>query len=112
VCLLYDATKAVRSGSTQPIKLQLCDGTGNNLSSASVSLHAINVTKTSDNVSGDVEDAGNANPDDDFRFDATLGGTGGYIFNLKTTGMTTGTYRLNFTVAGDALIYSAPFQVR
>jgi hypothetical protein len=27
-----------------------------------------------------VEDSGNANPDDDLRFDSTLGTNGGYIF--------------------------------
>jgi hypothetical protein len=112
LCLLYDPTKAVRSGATIPIKFQLCDGSGNDLSSSSITVHATNVTQVSSSISGAVEDAGNANPDNDFRFDVSLGTTGGYIFNLKTTGLSTGTYNLNFTVMGDSFVYAAPFQVK
>ena len=112
VCLLYDPTKAVHSGATIPIKLQLCDGSGNDLSSSSITVHAISVIQISTSASGAVEDSGNSNPDNDFRFDATLGSTGGYIFNLKTTGLSTGTYKVNFTVTGDSFVYAAPFQVK
>jgi hypothetical protein len=112
VCLLYDATKAVKSGSTIPIKLELCDGSGNDLSSSSITVHAVSITQISDSISGAVEASGNANPDYDFRFDSTLGSTGGYIFNLKTTGLSTGTYNLNFTVTGDSFVYATPFQVK
>jgi hypothetical protein len=112
VCLLYDPTKAVHSGATLPIKLQLCDGTGNDVSSSTLTLHATSINQVSTSISGVVEDSGNANPDNDFRFDGTLGPTGGYIFNLKTTGLATGTYNLNFTVIGDSAAYSALFQVK
>jgi len=112
VCLLYDPTKAVHSGATIPIKLDLCDGSGNDLSSPSITVHAVGITQTSTTISGTVQDSGNANPDDDFRFDSTLGTTGGYIFNLKTIGLATGSYNLNFTVTGDSFVYAAPFQVR
>jgi len=112
VCLLYDPTKAVHSGATVPIKLQLCDGSGNDLSSSSIAVHAISVTQISTSASGAVENAGNSNPDSDFRFDATLGSTGGYIFNLKTTGLSTGTYKVNFTVTGDSFVYAANFEVK
>jgi len=111
-CLLYDPTKAVHSGATEPLKLELCDGSGNDLSSASITIHAIGITQASTSISGEVEDSGNANPDNDFRFDPTLGGTGGYIFNLSTKGLSTGTYNLNFTATGDSFVYSAPFQVK
>jgi hypothetical protein len=57
-----------------------------------------------------VEDTGNANPDNDFRFDATLGSSGGYIFNLSTRGLA-GTYTLNFTVGSDPQQHSVLFQV-
>jgi hypothetical protein len=112
VCLLYDPTKAVRSGATIPIKLQLCNGSGNDLSSSSIVLTAISVTQISTSISGAVENTGNSNPDSNFRFDATLGSTGGYIFNLKTIGFSTGTYNVNFTVTGDSFVYAAPFQVK
>ena len=112
VCLGYDPTKAVKSGGTIPVKLQLCDGSGNDLSSSSVAVTAISVTEVSTSISGVVEDSGASNPDSNFRFDATLGSTGGYIFNLKTTGLSTGTYSINFTVTGDSFVYAVPFQVK
>jgi len=67
-------------------------GSGNDLSSFTITVHAISVTQISTSASGAVENAGNSNPDSDFRFDATLGSTGGYIFNLKTTGVGQGVY--------------------
>ncbi len=112
VCLLYDSTKAVQSGATYPIKLQLCDASGNNLSSPSLVVHATSVTQISSSISGPVQDSGNANPDSDFRFDPTLGSTGGYIFNLSTKGLATGAYNLTFTVTGDSFVYSAKFEVK
>ena len=102
VCLLYDKTKAHKSGSTIPIKLQLCSSTGDDLSSANIGLHAVGITQDSSSISGAVEDSGNANPDSDFRFDPSLASTGGYIFNLSTRGLATGSYKLNFTVTGDS----------
>jgi Concanavalin A-like lectin/glucanases superfamily len=112
VCLLYDPAKAVKSGSTIPVKLQLCDDSGHDLSSSSITAHGVSITQSSILISGTVQDGGNANPDFDFRFDSTLGTTGGYIFNLSTKGLPTGTYNLNFTVTGDLFMYAAPFQVK
>jgi hypothetical protein len=112
VCLLYDSTKAVKSGATYPIKLDLCDSAGTDRSSSAIAVQAISITQVSTSISGPVEDSGDSSPDSNFRFDATLGSTGGYIFNLKTTGLTTGSYNVNFTVAGDSFVYAAPFQVK
>jgi hypothetical protein len=108
-CLLYDPTIAKKSGSTYPIKLQLCDADGRNVSSPSIVVHATGVSMTTTNALGPLDDSGNANPDFDFRYDASLGG---YIFNLKTTGLTTGTYDLNFTAGSDSIGHSAPFAVK
>ena len=98
ICTLYDATKAHRAGATVPLKLQLCDG-GVNLSDPSIVVHATGVyLSDADPAETVVEDAGNANPDQDFRYDADLGG---YIYNLKTTGLTPGTWAVGFTVDGE-----------
>jgi hypothetical protein len=112
ICPLYDQTKSVKSGATVPIKLQLCDSLGRNLSASTIVVKATSLVQISTNAPGPVEDSGNANPDSNFRYDATLGGTGGYIFNLKTTGLASGTYKLNFTAGGDPLNYSVAFQVK
>ena len=51
--------------------------------------------------------AGNANPDNNFRFDA-----GAYIFNLKTTGYPTGSYLLGFVVSGDPTTHTVQFSIK
>ena len=113
VCVLYDQNKLHKAGSTIPIKLRLCDAAGNNLSSPATTVTAIGIMKTSDNAFGPVEDSGNANPDSNFRYDATLGGPGGgYIFNLSTKGLSSGTYLLGFMAGNDPAIHTVQFKVK
>ena len=111
ISVLYDQTKTVKSGSTIPIKLQLVDALGHNVSSATLVVHAVSLVQIATSASETVNDSGNSNPDANFRFDASLGG-GGYIFNLKTTGLPTGTYKLGFTVDSDPGVHSVQFAVR
>jgi hypothetical protein len=112
VQLLYDPTKAARSGSTIPIKVYLADAAGKDVSSASITLVAGKVVLISTNVSGPVLDAGDANPDNGFRYDGTLGPSGGYVFNLKTTGLLSGTYEVQFIISGDPTPHTTSFQIR
>ena len=107
ICLLYDPNKAVKSGATYPIKLQLCDINDNNVSSPSIVLQALGVTQLSSTSMGEVISAGEANADNNFRFD-----NGSYVFNLKTTGLATGIYNLNFTAGSDPVVHAVQFQVR
>ncbi|MDT5063454.1 MAG: hypothetical protein QOH63_3913 [Acidobacteriota bacterium] len=104
---LFDQTTAYKSGSTIPIKLQLTNANGVNVSSSSIVVTALSVVRVSTNTSGAVTDAGNANPDSNFRYDG-----GGYIFNLKTKGYASGTYLLRFKAGNDPSIYSLQFQVK
>lgn len=110
-CALYDQTRSVNSGAVFPIKLELCDASGNDLSSSAIVVHDTQVTVVSAS-SGLPEAPGNANPDNDFRFDITLGPTGGYIFNLSTQGLASGTYSLKFTATGDPVTHSVNFGVK
>ena len=114
VCVLYDTTHSSKSGSTIPIKFQLSDAAGNDVSSDGLTVGALQVVMVSTNASSTVLDSGNANPDSNFRFDATLGPTGGYIFNLNTAGLATGTYVLTFVVSGDPTTHNSEllFQIR
>jgi hypothetical protein len=112
ICLLYDPTKAVKSGAVYPIKIQLCDINGSNVSSAGTVVHAVGTGLISTNAFGDVMAAGNSNPDNNFRFDLDLGGTGGYIYNLSTAGLSTGTYNLYFTAGADPVLHAVQFQVK
>jgi hypothetical protein len=92
--------------------LQLRDTDGVNLSSPAVMVTATFVQQISNNAPGPLGDAGRANPDFNCRFDQSLGAGGGDIFNLQTTGLATGTYRLNFVAAGDSLTHAVQFQVK
>jgi len=111
ICVLYDQTRSVNSGATFPIRLQLCDVNGNDLSSSVIVVRATAVTAIS-GFSGTPDSPGDANPDNNFRFDATLGTAGGYIFNLSTGGLASGTYRLQFTAGSDPLTHSVNFGVK
>jgi len=103
---LYDQTKAHKSGSAVPVKLQLVDAAGANLSSPSLVVHVTGISPASPSAN---LDSGDANPGNDFRYDASLGG---YIFNLSTKGFAPGEYTLSFTVAGDPLTHTLKVVVR
>jgi uncharacterized repeat protein (TIGR01451 family) len=105
---LYDETKTHKSGSTVPVKLQLTNAAGANVSSSSLVVKAVGTTRISTNAAGTLEDAGNSNPDYDFRYDA---GLSGYVYNLKTKGYAPGTYVLTFRVAGDPTAHTVQFRV-
>lgn len=109
-CLRYDPAKAHRAGATVPLKLQLCDAAGTNLSSPGITLTATGLVRRDGTATTAlVEDAGNANPDSAFRYDPDLAG---YVYNLSTRGLATGTWELHFTVAGSPTIHRLPFDVR
>jgi len=110
ICPLFDQTRSHRSGSTVPVKLQLCDASGANLSATGTTVNATALTKKDSTASPQpATDAGNANPDNNFRYDASMGG---YIYNLSTKGLGTGTWVLSFTVVGDPVAHSVQFDVQ
>ena len=89
------------------MKLELTNAAGANISSGSIVVTAIQLVQISSSASFDVEDSGNANPDNNFRFAGD-----GYIFNLSTNGLGVGTYNLLFTISGDPASHKVAFQVR
>jgi N-acetylneuraminic acid mutarotase len=107
LCALFDQTAAHKSGSTVPIKLALCDVANANVSSASVPVVATAVFMVSTNAPGPLDDSGDANPDNQFRFAG-----GSYIFNLSLKGYSQGTYTLVFQVGTSPTQYSVQFQVK
>jgi hypothetical protein len=114
VCLLYDPTRSAKRGSTLPLKIALCDASGKDVSSPGIAVTATQVVQASTEATSAVVDSGNANPDSNFRFSADLGTSGGYIFNLNTGGLTTGTYFLLLTISGDPTAHTSEvmFQVK
>jgi DNA-binding beta-propeller fold protein YncE len=109
LCALYDASRPVKAGSTLPIKVTLCDAEGTNQSSATIPIVAEAITLTSGAVAGELQDAGQSNADANFRYAADFNG---YIFNLQTTGLNTGTYALRVRVGAEPGIHFLAFQVK
>ena len=110
VCLLYDPSREARGGSTIPIKLQLCDSSGVNLSGPGTAVTATHISPIGEpGTMTPVEDAGKSNPDNLFRYDSKLDG---YIFNLQTTGLEPGGYLLYFTAGDDPVEHSVEFYIR
>ena len=72
-------------------------------------MSATGLSKLDNTASSNVDDAGNANPDQNFRYDQALGG---YIFNLSTNGLSTGTWVLSFSVTGDPLPHTVQFDIK
>lgn len=98
-------------GQTVPIKLRLTDAAGKNVSSSSIDLTAIrlervNADGTTTQVS--LQDAGNSNPGNLFRYDASLGG---YIINLSTKGLGAGAYNFFWTAEGDPTQHELSFRL-
>ena len=107
ICPTYDQTASHRAGSTVPIRFKLCDANGVNVSLESIVVTATGTVLLSTSAPGPLADAGNANPDNEFRFAGNE-----YIFNLKTTGLSTGTWAITFTATGDPNPHQVLFQIR
>ena len=109
ICLQYDPLKALPRTGTVPIKLQLCDASGNNLSSAAITLVAVYQDNPGQLPSPNFQ--GSSNTGYEFRF-----GSGSYIYNLdpnQPPALGIGTHTLYFVVKGTAApVYAAPFTLK
>jgi hypothetical protein len=107
---LFDQIRSHKLGSVVPIRLQVLDGQGNNISSPSLVLTATGVVQKDSTADPLVaEDAGNANPDSAFRYDDALKG---YAYNLSSKGLSVGSWELQFTMSGDSATYRIGFDLK
>ena len=104
---LYDTTNPSKSGSTVPIKLQLTDYAGTNVSSASITVTAGTVTDIDTGATATPRLPGKTDPSTAFDSNSK-----GYRYDLKTTGYSPGSYTLDFTAGGDPVTHHAPFALR
>jgi pectin methylesterase-like acyl-CoA thioesterase/pectate lyase len=109
--LLSDPNQAKRGAGTIPVRLQLLDSAGVNRSAADLSVRAVGVSVATGGPLDAAEAAGNANPGGLFRYEPTIGTTGGYVFNLRTGRYAPGRYLLHFTVGDAPYLYSTAFRV-
>jgi hypothetical protein len=105
--LLFNNSKPVHSGADLPIKLAPTDANGSDISSPNIAVTAVALADANGNPVP-LNSAGNANPNNLFRYDPSLGG---YIFNLSTKGLAAGNYTLYFTVGNDPTRHSLTFVV-
>ena len=98
---LYSQTSPSNSGSTVPVKIQLLNAAGTNLSAAGIK---VTVTGLSPSPAPGKAPAGT------FTF-LTLDQGPGYQLNIKTTGYPKGTYTLSFTAGGDPTVHTAKFVI-
>jgi parallel beta-helix repeat protein len=108
---LTDLSKAFNAGRTIPIKIQLTDAAGNNISSPDISVRAVGLYRV--NADGSrtqvtLQDGGGSNPNDVFRYDA---GLNGYIFNLSTKGLGAGTYAFDWMAGDDPTRHELGFKL-
>jgi len=103
VCPLFDPNKG-STGGVAPIKIALCDANGVDVSRADLSVTAVSTT-----APGGLTSVGSANRGGRFRFDATLGTSGGYIYNLDTSRDPAGSYVITFRVGSEGYLYSVRF---
>src|SRR5215467_13036084 len=113
ILALFNQNGVFKSGSTIPVKLQVFDPNNQNISSPNLVVQARNLRLLSTNVSGPAVSSGSANPDNNFRFDSTIGTSGGYIYNLSTKGLTQGVYSLSFYVGADhTFLYDVTLEIK
>jgi hypothetical protein len=101
VKLLYRTPMSGKVGSTVPVKVELVNATGQNVSSPTVAVQALCVV-----VKGTTDCAGTPpisyGAGSPFTYLASLAPGGGYQFNVKTTGLSSGqTYQLLFRAGSE-----------
>jgi hypothetical protein len=103
----FDQDQAKNPNATIPVKIELVDYYGVNVSAPSIGVHALYVAPDSNpSTQLAVLSPGNSQPGNDYRFTG-----GGYQFNLKNTGRAAGKYRLDFAIDGDPLTHYVSFLV-
>jgi probable HAF family extracellular repeat protein len=107
ICVRFDQSRAVRAGSTIPIKVDLCNEDGTTWSGPSIALVTKALRRLSSTVAQEMLEECDDTADNDFRYVGF-----GYLFNLRTSGLTTGTWDLVFNVTGDPVDHDVTFQVR
>ena len=108
IALRYDTTKIWNSGKTVPIKVDLVDWNGVDVSSPSIIVTVQSVTNQTTHTVFLPHAPGGSNPTMTF----VLKPTRGYQYNVQTTGYTIGNYTLDFTATGDPITHHAPFVIR
>ncbi len=98
-----------QAGSTVPLRLEICDYAGANVSSPAIQVVAGGLAGTMTSTIP-LRIAGNANPGMRFRY---IGGRkgGAYMLELKTNGFAPGTYQLLVYIGSDPMPHAVTFEI-
>lgn len=107
ICLRYGPSRPRNSGSTLPIKLQLCDALNANVSSPAIVVRVLRVFLLSSSAQSNLAQSGLAHAPLEFRFSDAQ-----YILNLSLKGFAAGTYGLELKAGNDPTIHTLQFEVR
>jgi hypothetical protein len=111
IFLMYNSGSALNPKSKPQIKIQLENANSVSRSSSTLAVTAMRVTpRNTQNVTVKVL-SGNFMFDPNLNFQGAAAG-GGYIYDLDASGISTGTYDLVFSVAGDPVQHVAPFAMK
>jgi hypothetical protein len=105
--LLFNNHRPDHSGTVLPIKLALTNARGSDVSSRCIAVRAV-ALKDSHGNPVSLKSAGNANPNNLFRYDRCQGG---YSFDLDTKGLKAGTYTFSYKAGNDPTLHSLTFVV-
>lgn len=109
VCLDYDDDKSKKAGSTIPIRLRACDVAGQNLSSSSLIANVRQLIYVGTETSQTVEEPPPLQPDVNFVYESAQQA---YRLNLRTKGLSPGSWELRFEFTGDPVRHAAPFSIK
>jgi hypothetical protein len=112
ILALYDTSHAKKAGSTLPVQIELVNVSGQDVSSANVTVTAVGIAPASNpSAVQPAQSPGNSNPGGLFQFQG--GKQPFYLFNLAIPNdLAAGTYLFYFTVAGDPIQHSVQFTVK
>jgi hypothetical protein len=108
VTAVDDLSRLRQVGSTIPVKVRVLEGSMN-VSSATLSLMAVEVINLQTRVTSTPADAGASNRSGIFRFDES---SRSYIFNLSTRALAPGPYELRVRVGSEPATLAVRFEVR
>jgi hypothetical protein len=108
IALRYDTAKAWKPGSVVPIRIELQDYFGGDVSDKGIVVTARSVTNTVTHATFTPTAPGGTNPNFVFYVSPAIG----YEYDLKTTGYGSGSYTLDFVATSDPVLHGAPFLIR
>jgi hypothetical protein len=109
ICPRFDQNKQHKAGSTVVFKIEVCDENGTNRSSFDLHLTAVSVVNSATGAEQPALAPGNSNTSNRFCYNPERQA---YTYELKTKGLSRGTWNLLVSIEGDPNSYSVSFKIK